>query len=424
MTAVTDPSLALPAVVQATPAISLSHVSKQFRLPHQRYSTLKERALHPFSKQTFDVLQAVDDVSIDIHQGEFFGIVGRNGSGKSTLLKCLAGIYRLDAGALTVRGRVAPFIELGVGFNPDLPARDNVMLNAIMLGLTQQEAQARFDDIVAFAELEEFVDLKLKNYSSGMYIRLAFSVAVQVDADIILIDEVLAVGDAAFQQKCFDEFDRLKRDGHTIVFVTHDMGAVEHFCDRAALLERGRVAALGDPNMVAREYNRLNFRRVREEAVEQGGPEVLRRPPVAELLSATFESEAGEPITTSHHGDPCVVRLEVQFHADAENPIFGIVLRDHRNNPVFATSTEVESMSTGRFRAGDTAHVRIKFPNWFSPGPYTLDASITPDGVGSNAYDLRAAMSTVIVLATRTGGAAVDLPHTIVIDRHAAATPL
>ncbi len=199
--------------------------------------------MHPLRSRCYDVLRAVQDVSIDIARGEFFGIVGRNGSGKSTLLKCLAGIYDIDEGELTVNGRLSPFIELGVGFNPDLTARDNVIINAIMLGLSKKEATARFDDIIAFAELEEFVDLKLKNYSSGMHVRLAFATAVQVDADVLLIDEVLAVGDAAFQQKCFDEFTRLRAEGRTMLFVTHDMGSVERFCDRAMLLDarsRGR----------------------------------------------------------------------------------------------------------------------------------------------------------------------------------------
>ena len=198
----------------ASPAVTVEHLRKTFRLPHRRYSTLKERALHPFRSRTYDELHAVDDVSFDVAQGEFFGIVGRNGSGKSTLLKCLAGIYEPDAGTSRVDGRLSPFIELGVGFNPDLTARDNVMHQR---DHARPHAQARrasaSTSIIAFAELEEFVDLKLKNYSSGMSVRLAFSVAIQVDADVLLIDEVLAVGDAAFQQKCFEQFQRLKRDG-------------------------------------------------------------------------------------------------------------------------------------------------------------------------------------------------------------------
>ena len=196
--------------------------------------------MHPFQARTFDVLEAVKEVDLEISEGEFFGIIGRNGSGKSTLLKCIAGIYNADGGEIMVRGRLSPFIELGVGFNMDLTARDNVTINAIMLGLSRREVRERFDAIIDFAELHEFLDLRLKNYSSGMLVRLAFSVAIQVSAEILLIDEVLAVGDANFQQKCFDEFERLKRAGRTILFVTHSMDAIERFCDRAMLLERGR----------------------------------------------------------------------------------------------------------------------------------------------------------------------------------------
>ena len=363
------------------------------------------------------MLQAVDDVSVEIATGEFFGIVGRNGSGKSTLLKCLAGIYTTDAGELHVRGRLSPFIELGVGFNPDLTARDNVIINAIMLGLSRKQAQERFDDIVGFAELEEFMDLKLKNYSSGMHVRLAFSVAIQVDAAILLIDEVLAVGDASFQQKCFDEFTRLKASGRTIVFVTHDMGSVERFCDRAMLMERGRVIDIGDPGSVTRQYNELNFRRVREEARQGAGPETLTRPPVAELLAAFFEGPYGEPLVEVRQGDPCCVRIEVRFHADAEDPVFAIALRNELGQTSFATSTQLNHGPTGRFLAGENAIVRINFENWLAPGRYRLTPSVTRAGTGADGYDLREDISSIIVHTGRPGGGAVDLPNTFAITR-------
>jgi ABC-type polysaccharide/polyol phosphate transport system ATPase subunit len=189
-----SPGPLLPTATSPT-VVHLGEVHKSFKLPHEQYHTLKQRAIHGFRKGGFDVLHAVNDISLDIAQGEFFGIVGRNGSGKSTLLKCLAGVYRTDRGELGISGRLAPFIELGVGFNSELTARDNAIINAIMLGLTRKEAEARLEEIVAFAELEGFMHLKLKNFSSGMHVRLAFSVAIQVDADILLIDEVLAVGD-------------------------------------------------------------------------------------------------------------------------------------------------------------------------------------------------------------------------------------
>ncbi len=397
--------------------MSLAHVTKEFRLPHEQYHTLKERALHPFRSQSVDVLKAVDDVTVDINQGEFFGIVGRNGSGKSTLLKCLAGIYETTSGTLHVRGRISPFIELGVGFNPDLTARDNVVINAIMLGLSRREAIARFDHIVAFAELEEFMDLKLKNYSSGMHVRLAFAVAIQVDADIVLIDEVLAVGDAAFQQKCYDEFARIKREGRTILFVTHDMGAVERFCDRAMLLERGRAVCIGPPGDVAREYNQMNFRRIRGEAKETGvGADVLRRRPVAEVTSAKFESASREPIVTTEQGTHLQARIEVRFHEPCENPIFAISLQNEAGTTAFATSTQLAKIDTGRYAAGDIATVRVPFENWLGPGRYRLIASVAHEGHELDLLDMHTE-STIIVFATQPGGGTVDLPHRFELGR-------
>jgi ABC-type polysaccharide/polyol phosphate transport system ATPase subunit len=397
-------------------SVSVHHISKAFRLPHEQYHTLKERALHPLRTRTFDVLKAVDDVSVEIAHGEFFGIVGRNGSGKSTLLKCLAGIYDVDSGTIEIAGRLSPFIELGVGFNPDLTARDNVIINAIMLGLSRRQARERFDAIVSFAELEEFVDLKLKNYSSGMFVRLAFATAVQVDAEILLIDEVLAVGDAAFQQKCFDEFTRLKAAERTIMFVTHDMGAVERFCDRAMLLERGRVVDIGEPASIARQYNELNFQRVREDARTSGGPEILRRAAVAEVSNASFESPAGDVIVTSSQGEQCCIRMDVRFHAETENPIFAIALRNEQGHTAFATSSYVDSIQSGRFDPGDTVVVRFRFENWLGPGRYRLMATVAREGFGADLFDLHAD-SSIIVLADNAGGGAADLPHTIEIER-------
>ena len=241
------------------PPVLVEDVHKRFEIPREQVSTLKERAVHPFRRSGTDTLRALRGVSFAVAPGEFFGIVGRNGSGKSTLLKCMAGIYAVDSGSIYVNGRMSTFIELGVGFNPDLPARDNALLNATMLGLSPREARRRFDSVIDFAELKDFVDLKIKNYSSGMLVRLAFSVMIHVDAEILLIDEVLAVGDAAFQQKCYDEFERIRAGKATVLLVTHDMSAVQRFCDRALLLEHGRSVELGDPEHVGNRYLELNF---------------------------------------------------------------------------------------------------------------------------------------------------------------------
>jgi ABC-type polysaccharide/polyol phosphate transport system ATPase subunit len=238
----------------AAGAIEVAGVSKTFSIPHEHRTTFKEHFLHPGRRTTFEQNRALDDVSFTVAPGEFFGVVGPNGSGKSTLLKVLAGIYRPDRGTVRVRGQLSPFIELGVGFNPDLNARDNVRINGALLGLTLRELDQRFDEIIRFAELERFVDQQLKNYSSGMQLRLAYSIAIQVPFDVLLLDEVLAVGDQSFQEKCFATFDDMRAAGKTIVFVSHDLAAVSRFCDAAVLLERGRVAAAGPTEEVIEAY--------------------------------------------------------------------------------------------------------------------------------------------------------------------------
>jgi ABC-type polysaccharide/polyol phosphate transport system ATPase subunit len=400
------------------PAVTIQGASKAFKLHHRQYHTLKERALHPFQARTYDLLQAVDNVSVDIAQGEFFGIIGRNGSGKSTLLKCLAGIYDIDAGKMHVRGRLSPFIELGVGFNLDLTARDNVILNAIVLGLTRKEAKARFDSIIAFAELEDFLDMRLKNYSSGMSVRLAFSVAIQVDADVLLIDEVLAVGDASFQQKCFDEFQRLKKEGRTILFVTHDMGAIQRFCDRALLLEKGKMVAIGDPADVAHRYNALNFGRTVHELSDDRSNEDRRADyRDADITDAWFEDASGARIASIPDREAIAVGVQVRFNAALDDPSFGVTIRNNAGATVFATTTEWTYGPTGHFSPGELVTVRLRLENWFTPASYTVTPSIARVGMGSDTIDLRADLATVIVHGGRFTTGVVDLPHAFEIER-------
>ena len=236
-------------------AVEVVGVSKTFRLPHEDRTTFKEHFLHPFQRVTYETQRALDNVSFSIERGEFFGIIGPNGSGKSTLLKILAGIYRADSGSVRIDGLLSPFIELGVGFNPELNARDNVRVNGTLLGLSHRELDERFDEIIHFAELERFVDQKLKNYSSGMLLRLAYSIAIQVEFDVLLLDEVLAVGDESFQEKCFRTFERFREEGKTIVLVTHQLGILEEFGDRALQLESGKIGAIGSPAEVIAHYH-------------------------------------------------------------------------------------------------------------------------------------------------------------------------
>ena len=235
-------------------AIEARDLSKTFRLPHERRTTLKEHFLHPFRQIDYEVNEALGNVSFDVEEGEFFSVIGPNGSGKSTLLKILAGIYRADSGEVHVHGKLSPFIELGVGFNTELTARDNVRINATLLGLSKRDLQQRYEEIVAFAELERFMDQKLKNFSSGMQVRLAYAIAIQVDFDILLLDEVLAVGDGEFQEKCMETFEQLRAAGKTIVFVSHDLGTVAHFSDRVLYIDGGRAVALGPAEEVVACY--------------------------------------------------------------------------------------------------------------------------------------------------------------------------
>ncbi len=226
-------------------AIEVSSVSKSFRIPHEQRHYLKEYVLHPFNRLTYETNDALKDVSFSVDAGEFFGIFGPNGSGKSTLLRILAGIYLPDSGRVRVNGLLSPFIELGVGFNVELNARDNIRINATLAGLTKGQLAARFDEILAFSELERFVDQKLKNYSSGMLMRLAYSIAIQIPFDVLLLDEVLAVGDESFQRKCFATFDRFKEEGKTVILVTHDMDLLQRFADRVLRIEHGVVKGIG-----------------------------------------------------------------------------------------------------------------------------------------------------------------------------------
>ncbi len=280
--------------------IEVRRLCKRFRIPEHRMTTFKERATHPLTRIEYRELEALKGISFDVHRGEFFGIVGRNGSGKSTLLKILASIYRADAGTVRVAGRLAPFIELGVGFDPELTARENVILGGVLIGLTRREAARRHDAVVEFAELQDFADLKLKNYSSGMLVRLAFAIMVQADSDIMLIDEVLAVGDASFAQKCMDVFYERRRQGRTMVLVTHDMATVQSLCHRAMVLHEGEIDYVGDAEDAAVRYYRLNFGRASPSVTSEDGEPGPVLDVHARVVDATLRDEAGARPRTSN----------------------------------------------------------------------------------------------------------------------------
>ncbi len=243
-------------------AIEVKDLSKSFKLPHEQYSGLKQLILNVFrknKKKSYEIQNVLDDINFSVKKGDFFGIVGKNGSGKSTLLKLLSKIYTPDGGEVVVNGSLTPFIELGVGFNQELTGRENVFMNGALLGFSKSDMEKMYSDIVEFAELDRFMDQKLKNYSSGMQVRLAFSIAIRAESDILVLDEVLAVGDAAFQQKCFDYFQNLKDQKKTVILVTHDMASVQRFCNKALLIEKGKIKAIGKPTEIADIYTEDNI---------------------------------------------------------------------------------------------------------------------------------------------------------------------
>jgi ABC-type polysaccharide/polyol phosphate transport system ATPase subunit len=395
------------------PVLAARAVNKTFQVPEQQVHTLKERVLHPFRRISRRDYHVLNDISFAVGRGEFFGIAGRNGSGKSTLLKCMAGIYSFD-GDIWRRGRISTFIELGVGFNPDLAARDNVITNGIMMGLTPREARRRYDSVIDFAELQEFQDLKLKNYSSGMHVRLAFSVAIQVDADILLVDEILAVGDAAFQQKCFDVFNRLRDEGKTLVLVTHSMSELNRFCDRALLLERGSMVTMGDPREVGDRYLELNFGRepvAAEPAPLRGGDGEAR------VISSWIEDERGERQAAVAQGRRITLRAEVTFVVDVEDPQASVTLLADDHRPILVASTALGQERSGRFVSGETATFSFSFENILAPGRYSPVFNLYHRGSGVDVIDHFESSASFVVTGAHALGGVVDVPVQVGIER-------
>ena len=352
---------AMPVAAHERPVvIEVRDVGKTFQVPEHRVDSLKERAVHPVRRTTFREQHVLRGVSFDVHRGEFFGIVGRNGSGKSTLLKIMASIYRADRGRIRMAGRLAPFIELGVGFNMEMTSRENVVLNGVMMGLGRREAQKRLDAVLDFAELGEFADLKLKNYSSGMLVRLAFAVMVEADADIMLVDEVLAVGDASFAQKCLDVFHEKRRAGRTLVLVTHDMASVEELCDRAMLIHDGEILHCGAPADTAMRYFRVNFDAPADPAAPHPSGGVMDVN--VDVEDAWLEDATGERVRNVEQETPIRLQVALRARRELDAPVIGIHVVDALGNTVFGFNRrltigpgeEDRVPEGGRFRVGGT----------------------------------------------------------------------
>lgn len=361
-------------------AIRVENVSKTFRIPHEKVDSIRGAAVSLFKSRGYEEFKALDDVSFEVKKGEFFGIIGRNGSGKSTLLKILAGIYQADRGSVKINGMVSPFLELGIGFNPELSGRDNVYLNATVLGMTKKQIDAKFDSIVAFSELERFIDQKLKNYSSGMQVRLAFSVSIHANRDILLMDEVLAVGDANFQSKCLEEFNKYKDLGKTVILVTHDIGTVQRYCDRALLLRNGKIVKIGKAEEVGNAYIYDNMsdeeKRVEEDEkqkiiqaeknlknmkgkeletekkrieLEKTKQEEERKNKVAEITKVEFLDKDGKTRNVFETGDDISIRVYFKINQMKDEFNFGLAMHNQEGNYIFGINTIFDKIDTKKY---------------------------------------------------------------------------
>jgi ABC-2 type transport system ATP-binding protein len=392
-------------------------VSKHFQVRGERVPP--SRRLRERGDEDPRILEVLKDVNFEVGQGEFFGIVGRNGSGKSTLLKLLASVYRADAGRIRVAGRLAPFLELGVGFNPQLAARENVILNAVMMGLTPEEARNRSDEAIDFAGLREFTDMPLKHYSSGMKVRLAFSALTQVDADVLLLDEVLAVGDAEFRQRCEMVFEEMRREGRTIVLVTHNMDTVNAFCDRAMLINAGAIEAIGAPAEVASRYTELNARAVADARAGGEGSnaaqfaDVIADPPIR-ITGAWINAGSGPRKEVIDEREPIELHLEAEVLRHVDTPGIQFRITDRYGRVVFLARA-LDSLE-GVAPPGERLRVHASIENRLAPGVYTLNGGLTQRrGIGEYEPAALAKPLTFEVLGT-DNGATMSLEHEIVLE--------
>ncbi len=380
--------------------VSVENLTKIYRLYSSSKDRLKE-SFHPFRKKYHSPFNALDSVSFKIEKGEIFGVVGVNGSGKSTLMQILSGVLEPTSGEVSVNGRVSPLLELGAGFNPEFSGKDNVYLNAGILGMTPNEIRTKYDSIVSFADIGEFIDQPVKTYSSGMYVRLAFAVAISVEPEILIVDEALSVGDIYFQHKCMHRMKQLMNQGVTIIFVSHDLGAVRSLCSRAMFLENGKIVQIGDADEVVNQYTYHMIKN--EEPVPENGLEAtsadggapvveLKNGPVfkrnAEFLKRTSETRAGsreakiqdveildeEGVETSHCflNQKIVLRVCVEFFSECTTPNIGFTIRDKNGAEVIGTNCVVEKIDLQNRQSGDCIVLDFCFENVLKQGSYSI----------------------------------------------------
>jgi lipopolysaccharide transport system ATP-binding protein len=405
-------------------AIEVAGVSKTYRIPHERRTTLLEGVLAAFRPTPVELLAALQEVTLSVPHGDCVGVIGANGSGKSTLLKVIAGLLVPDHGTVRVEGTLAPLLELGLGFQHELTVRENVELYGAVLGYPRGELAARTDAAIAFAELERFRDAKLKSLSSGMAARLAFATALRADADILLLDEVLAVGDAHFQRKCFGVFDELRRADKTLVLVSHDLSTVQRFCARVCWLDRGRVVQFGPASEVVSMY--LAFMRGQVADTAPGPAAAGSQPRMGDgrmrYVAGGLEDEAGNPVHRVRAGSRLVLRLAVEAKQAVDAPNFGFVVWT-RGQMISSTTSALAGLPGRAFAPGDRAVLRIPFTAALGNGAYLVSVAIG-DADGLAIYDWITTFASFTVEGSSTFEGIADLaPAFAYDDGSAAASP-
>jgi lipopolysaccharide transport system ATP-binding protein len=370
-------------------AVMVEHIWKTFQIPHEKRTTFFENLMGLMRPNNYETFSVLKDISFQVEAGECVGIIGDNGSGKSTLLKIIANILRASKGTVRVKGKMTPFLELGVGFHPDMTARENIGVYGTIMGLSRREIDERIDDVIDFAGLHRFEDTKLKNLSSGMQVRLAFSTAIQTNPDVLLVDEVLAVGDMEFQQKCFDVFNRYRKEGVTILFVSHDLGAVRRFCDRTLLLGGGEQRAFGETGEILDKYVYGENERSlegKEAAVKEITPVEPKRwgdKNVSITDVKFFDKFGGESCIFSSF-DPMTIRIFYNAPAMICDPVFGIALYSEQDQYLYGTNTELKNITIDQIKGDGYIDLKIETIPMLS-GRFLLTVAVhTHEG---KAYD-------------------------------------
>jgi len=408
-------------------AISVQGLTKAYKL----YPSSRDRMLEAFSltgKSRHSLFNAIEDISLDIPRGCTTGIVGRNGSGKSTLLQCICGIVSPTAGSVDVQGRIAALLELGAGFNPDFTGRENIGINGAILGLEAEQIERRTDDILAFADIGDYIDQPVRTYSSGMFVRLAFAIAINVDPDILVVDEALAVGDIHFQARCYERFHQFREQGVTVVFVTHDLNMVTRYCDQAFLLDKGRIVARGEPRKVVGTYRRREVGHEDEDGDAESGtkPNPFEENPLeirygddgARIVEGGIYDLDGEPVQTLDSGETYRIRMQVKFERDIESPVFAFTIKDARGTELAGTNTEFSNVSTGNWLAGETATIEFSQRIDLNAGQYLLSLGcVDLSGGELKIYDRRHDFLAFQVITDRAIVGLVDLHSEVSIRR-------